>query len=295
MAAFYANSNEVEIIFIARGENEKALKSNGLKLITSQGEEIIHPSIVTGQPEKLGIVDLVLCCVKSYNLEMAVEPLKPCINDQTIILPLLNGVDASERIKKILPQGEVWEGCVYIVSRLIAPGVVKTSGSINQLYFGSEQGTKEKLERVHTIFRTAGLNAHLATNISQTLWEKFLFISPAATLTSYLDLSIGAIVNDEQHRELLLKLLKELKSVAEAKNISLSENIVQMTLDKMRSLPPETTSSMHSDFNRGNKTEIDSLTAYVVKLGRELKVPTRCYEQMLAGLKEKLSHKMSQS
>ena len=288
LAAHYSDSKEIEIIFIARGENEKTIKSNGLKLITSQGEQIIHPAVITSQPGPLGIIDLLLVCVKSYDLEMSFEPLKPCINDQTIILPLLNGVDASERIKKIFPGTEVWEGCVYIVSRLVGPGVVKESGSINQLYFGSEQGTKEKLERVHAIFRSAGLNAHLATNISQTLWEKFLFISPLATLTSHLDLSIGAIVSNNQHQESLLNLIRELKSIAEAKNISLAENIVQKTLEKMRSLPPETTSSMHSDFKRGSKTEVDSLTAYVIKLGKELNIPTPYYEQMLAGLKEKL-------
>lgn len=288
LAAHYSDSKEVEIIFIARGENEKAIKSNGLKLITSQGEQTIHPSLLTSQPGPLGIIDLLLVCVKSYDLETSFEPLKPCINDQTAILPLLNGVDTSQRIKKILPRAEVWEGCVYIFSRLVAPGIVKEGGSINQLYFGSEQGNRKKLEQVHTIFRSAGLNAHLSADISQTLWEKFLVISPLATLTSYLDLSIGAIVSNNQYRELLLNLLKELKSIAEAKNISLSENIVQKTLEKVSSLPPEATSSMHSDFERGSSTEVDSLTAYVVKLGKELEVPTPFYEQMLVGLKEKL-------
>ena len=112
LAAHYSDSKEIEIIFIARGENENTIKSNGLKLITSQGEQIIHPAVVTSQPGLLGIIDLLLVCVKSYDLETSFEPLKPCINDQTIILPLLNGVDNSERIKKILPQADVWRGCV---------------------------------------------------------------------------------------------------------------------------------------------------------------------------------------
>jgi 2-dehydropantoate 2-reductase len=288
LAAHYSDSKDIEIIFIARGENEKAIKSNGLKLITSQGEQIVHPSQVTSQPEQLGLLDLIICCVKSYDLETGIMSLKPCINEQTIILPLLNGVDASDRIKNILPQAEVWGGCVYIVSRRVAPGVVKESGGINQLHFGSEHAAKEKLDRVHSVFRSAGINANLSANITQTLWEKFLFISPSATLTSYLDLNIGTIIGNSEHRNLLLNLLKELKGIAEAKNISLSENIIQKLLDKMASLPPETTSSMHSDFKRGSKTEVDSLTDYVVKLGRELNVPTPWYEQMLAELKEKL-------
>ena len=289
LAARYSNSNEIEIIFITRGENEKAIKSNGLKLITSQGEQTVHPAVVTSQPERLDRVDLIICCVKSYDLEAGIKRLKPCISDTTIILPLLNGVDASERIKEIFPHAEVWEGCVYLVSRLIGPGTVKESGNINQLYFGAKRGTKEKLEQVEAILQSAGLNARLSDKISQTVWEKFLFISPLATLTFYLDLCIGGIVNDGHRKEQLQNLLTELKNIADAKKISFAENVIQKTLDKIVSLPYESTSSMHSDFKKGNKTEVDSLTAYVVRLGKELNVPIPHYEKMLIGLKEKLT------
>jgi len=289
LAARYSNSNDIEIIFITRGENEKAIKSNGLKLITAQGEQTVHPAVVTSQPERLGLVDVIICCVKSYDLEAGIKRLNPCISDKTIILPLLNGVDASERIKEIFPHTEVWEGCVYLVSRLIAPGTVKESGNINQLYFGAKRGTKEKLEQVEAILRSAGINARLSDKISQTIWEKFLFISPLATLTSYLDLCIGGIVNDGHRRELLQNLLMELKNIADTKKISFSENVIQKTLDKIASLPYESTSSMHRDFQKGNKTEVDSLTAYVVRLGKELNVPIPYYEKMLIGLKEKLT------
>ncbi len=287
LAAHYSNSNDVEIIFIANGDSEKAIRSVGLKLITSQGEQIIHPAIVTSQPVELKSVDLIICCIKSYDLKESVASLKPCVNDKTIILPLLNGIDAAERIKRILPHAEVWEGCVYIISRLIAPGVVKESGNINRLYFGSKQGTKENLQLVETLFTSAGINAHVSSNILQTLWEKFLFISPLATLTSYFDLCIGDVVSDQSHRELLLNLLAEIKNLAGAKGINLSENIIQKTLDRISSLPYESTSSMHSDFQKRGKTEVNSLTAYVVELGRVLNIATPYYQKMLLGLNEK--------
>jgi len=82
-------------------------------------------------------------------------------------------------------------------------------------------------------------------------------------------------------------LLAEIKSLADARNITLSESIIQTTLDKISSLPCEATSSMHSDFKKGGKTEVDSLTGYVVELGKELNVPTPDYEKMLFGLTEK--------
>ena len=288
LAAHYAASNEIEIDFIARGENGRIIKEDGLKLITPQGELIAHPSFITGQPEELGLVDLIICCVKNYDLETSIESLKPCIKKDTIILPFLNGVDASERIRKIIPQAEIWDGCVYILSRLMAPGIVKQSAGLNQFYFGSAKASKEKLKRIETILKEAGINAFLSENISETIWEKFFFISMIATLTSYFDLGIGYIINNHEGRELLLNLLSELKAVADAKQISLPNNIIQKTLDKIFSLPYETLSSMHSDFKRGGQTEVDSLTGYTVKAGMETGIPTPNYERIWKGLLEKL-------
>lgn len=286
LASHYSNLNDFEIIFFARGENEKAIKLNGLKLIATQKEEIIHPAIVTSKPEQTGFVDLIICSIKNYDLETSIESIKTCISNKTIILPLLNGVDASDRIKKMVPQAEVWEGCIYIVSRLIAPGVIKESGNINSLYFGSAQAPKEKLQQVETIFKSANINTHLSENILQTLWEKFLFISPLATLTSYLNLCVGDILSNKQHEALLMNLLAELKNIADAKSINLSENIIQKIVDKVKTLSPETTSSMHSDFKKGNKTEVDSLTAYVVREGNELNIPTPYYSKIFLELKK---------
>lgn len=287
LAAYYADSHDVEVAFIARGENEQAIASNGLRLITSEGEQTVRPAIVTSRPDEIGAADLIICCVKSYDLEASMELLKPCVGDKTIILPLLNGIDAADRIKRILPGTEVWDGCMYIVSRLIAPGVVKESGNINVLYFGSAED-KEKLKQVESIFTSAHINAHVSDNIQQTLWEKFLFISPFATLTSYLNLSLGDILNNVQHEELLRNLMSEIKSIANAKNIHLPENIIEKNINKMKSFAPETTSSMHSDVQKGNRTEFNSLTAYVIELGKEVNVPTPNYDKIVRELKEKI-------
>ena len=286
LASYYSKENR--IIFFARGENEKAIRMNGLKLISDEEEQIIHPSILTNNAAAVGPVDLIIICVKSFDLEKSLESIKPCIDNKTIILPLLNGVDAPERIKIILPETEVWDGCVYLVSRLIAPGVVKVSGAINHLYFGSRNASKEKLKQVENIFTSANIKATLSENITGTVWEKFLFISPLATATSYFNLSVGSILKNNENKEILLKLISELKNVTAANDIILPQDIIEKTINKITSLPFETTSSMHSDFQKGNKTEVDSLTGYVTWLGRKLNIATPVYDTILNALKEKI-------
>lgn len=286
LASYYLKENR--IIFFARGENEKAIRMNGLKLISDEEEQIIHPSILTNNAADVGPVDLIIICVKSFDLEKSLESIKPCIDNKTIILPLLNGIDAPERIKIIIPETEVWDGCVYLVSRLIAPGVVKVSGAINHLYFGSRNASKEKLKQVENIFTSANIKATLSENITETVWEKFLFISPLATATSYFNISVGSILKNNENKEILLKLISELKNVAAANDIILPQDIIEKTINKITSLPFETTTSMHSDFQKGNKTEVDSLTGYVTRLGRKLNIATPMYDTLLNALKEKI-------
>lgn len=193
---------------------------------------------------------------------------------------MLNGVDSTERVKQMFPENDVWEGCVYVVSRLEQPRVIKKSGTVNALYFGSPAASIDVLKKVESILNVDGVNAWLSSNILQTVWEKFLFISTMATLTSYLEKTIGQILSNAEHTLSLVSLLHELHAVTAAKGVSLPDNIIQQTLDKMASFPYEATSSMHSDYRKGTKTEVESLTGYVVQSGKALNVPTPTYEMM---------------
>lgn len=284
LAAHYAANPDMEIIFIARGANEKAIREKGLLLTTPSGEQIIHPKTISHDPEAIGIVDLLICTIKAYDLEESIVEIAPCIGAETIVLPLLNGLDNLNRIHKLLPQAICWQGCSYIVTRLTAPGIVNETGIWNQLYFGSETATGETIQQVENIFTAAGINAKGIQEIAPVVWTKFIFLSPIATMTTALNLPMGAVLKNDQHAATLRGLIGEIAAIAVAKNIPLPATIEADTLEKMRKLPFETFSSMHFDQSHGKKTEVDSLTGYVVKLGKELGIPTPVHERSLSVL-----------
>jgi 2-dehydropantoate 2-reductase len=270
----------VEIDFIARGENEKVIKAKGLTIESEEGVFVAHPKIVTVNPEAIGKSDYLICCIKSYDLEKNLGELAPLIGDNTIILPLLNGVDSYERIRKIFPHAKVWEGCVYIVSRLIAAGHIRQTGTAVSLHFGDDNAHSLESTRLLKIFSDAGIDAKLSDNIRQTIWEKFLFISPLATLTCYLNQSIGPILENKESEKLLEDLITELYALAKARGINLTPGMVTAALRRMAALPYDATSSMHDDLQKNKNIEVESLTGYVVKLGRELNVPTPIYQKL---------------
>lgn len=288
LAAHYAHAPEADIFFVARGENEKKIRKEGLKLETTQGNLLARPAGISSNPAVFGVADLIILCTKSYDLEQSIEQLMPCIGPQTILLPLLNGVDNRERILKLLPENEVWDGCVFIVSRLAEPGLIRETGNISKLLFGNPLAqTSPKLESTEKLFRQAGVDAQHSDQILNSIWKKFSFISPVATLTSYLDTSIGIILHSPDKLELLRSLMHELKALAAARGIQLPSDIVEHNIKLMASLPEDSTSSMHSDYLKGKTTEVESLTGYVVKLGEELQVATPTYKMMYNSLLEK--------
>lgn len=279
------SGTDIEVCFIARGENEKQIRERGLELQTVNGNFTARPKLVTSIPSEAGKVDLLICCTKGYGLEEIISACLPCVSHNTVVLPLLNGVDARSRIEKILPPCELWDGCVYLVSRLAAPGVIRETGNIRKLFFGSNDGSEEKLRKTENIFREAGIEAEWSKQIRETTWEKFLFISPIATLTSFTDSTIGAVFANARSEEFLRQLVAEVKSVADAEGVVLPPGTTEANLERIRSLPFESTTSMHSDFRRGGKTELESLTGFVVREARRFRIPVPVYEMMYEKLK----------
>src|SRR5579872_1103174 len=248
LAARYAESGEAEIIFKVRGENAAAIRSKGLRLITTTGEEVTYPAVVAENAEDMGIVDVLICCMKAYDLETSMEQLQGCVDRHTVILPFLNGLEASNRIRERMPRARVWEGCAYIIAALAQPGIVRVASGMRQFYFGGANYLDSEMSALHAIFTGAGIDAHLSNNMTQVLWEKFIFISPFATITSCLNLSIGDILGNDRYSDLLAKMSGEVMAVAAAAGVPFGPAIIDNMMNKYRALPPQATSSMHNDF-----------------------------------------------
>ncbi|MBP6181664.1 2-dehydropantoate 2-reductase [Flavobacterium sp.] len=285
LAKAYFDLYTIEIIFIARGEAQKAIAQNGLKIISDTNEVIVFPNLVSNDPDQIGELDYLICATKTYDIESSFESIKKCITPDTVILPLYNGVDATERIQTLFPRNMVLQGCAYIVSMIESPGIIKKIGHYEKLFFGSKNASFSKLNQLQSIFEKAAIESYLVENIEETVWEKFIFISPLASATSYLNQNIGAILNNPTNKAIYFSLLNEISSVAAAKGLALPDDIIAQTIGKLEKSPQDATSSMHRDLLAGRNTELVSLTEYVVKEGLKYGIATPTYQIVV----EKLS------
>ncbi|MHB9099697.1 MAG: ketopantoate reductase family protein [Syntrophales bacterium] len=284
LARKYAGSPKHTVAFIARGGHLAAIRRDGLLLKTVEGECRVAPDLATDRAADAGPCDLVLFCVKEYDLESAAALLDPLLHDRTIILPVLNGVDIAERIRAIIPRGEVLSGCVYISTFIEAPGVVHQVGGTCQLVFGPDDGKSDAYRPLEALLKDAGIKAELSRDIAVPLWSKYLFVSPMAGVTSLRGQCFGDVMADAKGRAMARGLMAEVERLARAKGISLPPDSVERGIATVERFPPATKSSMQLDFEKGRRTELELFIGFAVRAGRSLGVPMPLHEELYAAL-----------
>jgi 2-dehydropantoate 2-reductase len=281
LADKYANSNEYEVVFIARGEHAQKIKENGLSVKMDDQTLTVKPDVVTNDFSQIGKIDILICATKSYDLLYSIQQFKDSISNETIILPLLNGVDSFQKLKTLFPQSKVLNGCIFIVSKIAEPGVIEITGSNHYVCIGSNDLPIETVKSVYDLFEKANLNVRLSEDIDKAVWEKYIFISSLATLTTLKDKTIGQILENEELKETLIQMMSEVKSLADAQYIHINYSFIEKNISAIEKMPYETTSSMHRDKRAGKQIEIQSLSNYVVQLGKQLNIETKTFEQTL--------------
>ena len=269
-----------EVIFIARGKHAEAVRANGLRVIEDDSEFTATPTAVCTAQEAEGTFDLILVCVKSYDIKEALLPLKKNIRTDTVLMPFANGVNNAETISEIV-DAKVINACAYILSHIQEPGVIRKQGSVFAAVFGDPELFGESLY-IEYMFKDAGLRTKITENIETEVWKKYLFISAFASLTSFYDSSIKMIY--DQHYEETKGVLQEIASVAGAKGIPL-ENEIPKALKTASSLPKDASTSMHLDFQQHRKTELDTLTGYIVDEAERLHIEVPLMQSIYAALK----------
>ncbi len=133
-----------DVTFIARGAHLAAMKREGLKVLSPRGDTHLVPTQATDNPADIGPVDVVLFCVKLWDVESAGEAIKPLVGAETAVIPLQNGIDAPDRLIPILGTNAVMGGVAQISASIVAPGVIQQVGTFMRVVFGELDGMRSR-------------------------------------------------------------------------------------------------------------------------------------------------------
>lgn len=265
---FLARSGHA-VQFIARGEHLQAIQTRGLQIKTPQEDWVVQTA------NHLSSVDLILVCVKAWQLPETREQLLSFISEKTVVLPLQNGVNSSEYLAEKISPSQILRGFCAVFSYIEAPGVIRYSGPPPYLCFGEMDNRQSKrTQRLLEELSTPGIVVETPDDILARQWQKFLFISSLAAVTSVTRLPIEPLRTTLETRSLIEEAMREVFRLAIAKGIKLPNDAVSIGMNFMDEMPPQFTTSMQRDFAAGRRTELNSFSSYIAREGNRLGIST---------------------
>src|SRR6185295_4534861 len=274
-----------EVAMLARGAHLDALRAQGLEV--RPPEETFTAAVeASDDPRELGAAELAIVAVKSYSLAEIAPAAKILAETGAIVLPLLNGVDAAERLVAAgVPDPQVLGGLTEISAVRVAPGVVERRSAFQRVVVGERAGgLSERAERIAAVFREAGVDARASADITADLWRKLAFIATMAAACGLARSPIGPVRNAPLGRLLIERALREVLAVARARGVGLTGSEEAEILRFVDSLPDPTKPSFLLDLESGGPTEIEDLSGAVSRLGREAGVETPVHDVATAAL-----------
>ncbi len=270
-----------DVVFIVRGATLEALRTTGLRVDSIKGDFVIERPNATDDPATAGKVDAIFVTVKTWQIEEAAAQITPMIGDETMVIPLENGIDAPDQLADIVGHEHVLGGLCGIVSFIAAPGHIRHIGADPFVMFGELDNRRTpRVEQLRDLCLRAGVQADIPSDIHHALWSKFVFIAPMSGIGGVTRVPIGVWRSMPETRDLATRAIREIVDLARARGVDLGDEAVDRTLARFDGLNADATSSLQRDIIDGKPSELDAQLGAVVRLGREAGVPTPVCEML---------------
>lgn len=260
-------TDSVRLGVIAQGERAERLKK-GIII----NDKVYNPEVWT--PEEAQGVDLLIVSVKYGALTQAVTDIKKIVSKNTIVMSLMNGVDSEEIIAKEIGMSNIVHSLIKVASRRDGEGYRFDPETTIGIIFGEkkEPYRSERIVAIEELFKDSGVHYRNTEYIVEEMWSKFRLNVCNNLPQAVLGAGVGCYQDSEHMKAISDGLKGELEAIANAKGIDMSK------LDKSSArgskVPKTARYSTLQDLDAKRHTEIDMFSGALIRMGRELGIPT---------------------
>ena len=244
--------DDVELGVIAEGERAERIKNEGCLI----NDKVYHPQVWT--PKEAKKADLLVVALKYNALLPALPSIKEAVGENTVVMSLMNGVDSEE----------ITIGIIF--GELEAP-------------FDSE-----RVQAIEDLFGRTEIHFRATKYIREEVWSKYRLNVCNNLPQAILGAGVGCYRDSVHMKAISDKLKEELEAIALAKGIDMSK--VENTSTQRSAVPPSARYSTLQDLDAGRQTEIEMFSGALIRMGKELGIPTPYNEytyHMIKALEEK--------
>jgi len=276
--------NGENVTFLVREKRKELLNKTGLHIESVHGNAELIPRLITvNSPSET--FDLVLISTKSYHLEQAIADLRPFVNEDTTILPLLNGIAHIDLLTEAFGEKAIIGGLCFIETTLKENGTISQKSPLHQLIFGELSGEETpRIQKLQSVFSGTNADFEYSDNINQDMWQKYLFITALSGITSLMESPIGPIMDLEGGRNTVTSLLEEITSIMNIINAPIKESIAADLFQKISGMGYDMKSSMQRDMEKLLPLEADHLQGFLLQHAKDHNIPVPVLETIYTKL-----------
>ena len=274
-----------DVHFVARGAHLHAMDTTGLRIQSPKGDAHIARIHATDDPRSIGPVDVVMFTVKMYDVDTAAVLLPPLLGQHTAVITFQNGVEVIDMLARHIPRKHVVGGVAYVAAVISEPGVIKHT-ALETLIFGELDAKKsDRLTRFAEAGTRAGFKARVSEAIEVDLWSKFTRLTVFSGFTTLTRSPLGVVRDEPELIAMMQAAIEEGIRVGRARGVPLPEPLQTEIMQMLTTMPPESKSSMLEDLERGKRLELPWLSGAIVRLGKEVGLPTPIHHFIATALK----------
>ena len=291
LAVRLANSGH-DVSVLARGAHLAAIAASGLTLVEPDGSSLVaHGLSASDDLATMGTQDLVILALKAHQVVEIAEQLPQLYHDDTVVLPLQNGIpwwffqkfagpfegrrivalDPEGVLERNIPVERIVGAIAYPAAERDAPGVIRLVEG-DRFPVGELDGIRsERAQAIAQLLGAAGFKSRVLSDIRAHLWVKAwgnMAFNPISALTGT---TLAQICRYPATRALAGRIMLEAAEVATALGLELRVSVEQRIEGAEK--VGEHKTSMLQDVEAGRALEIDPLIGTFVELGELTRTP----------------------
>ena len=279
-----AKKKEIDLCVVASGERKARYERDGFVI----NGQVYHPAVRT--PEEAAGVDLLIVATKYQALRPALGDIQTVAGGHTTVMSLMNGVDSEEIIAEKVGAEHLLHAVIKVASHKENDGYVFNPEATLGIIFGevSAPYDSERVQAVLDLFSGTGLHYRATDCILEEIWSKFRLNVCNNLPQAILGAGVGCYQDSVHMKAISDGLRAELMAIAEAKGIDISK--ADVSSGRGSAVPPTARYSTLQDLDAGRHTEIDMFSGALIRMGKELGIPTPYNEftyHMIKALEEK--------
>lgn len=264
------------VYLLATGSRAERLITKGI----SVNNIILNPKVYSERSQNIHI-DLLILAAKTYSMDSVISDIRSLIYDDTIILPIENGITTTTRLEKEFPSNRVFHGVILRTDahRMSHRVYYRTLGEM-QIGYADNTVIKPEVQEAYERLKALGINVKIYEDMRRAKWRKWMLNTGGSQTAVEVQAECGFFGQVDEIRSLMSLLMDEILAVGRAEGVNINEDDKDEIIEMLINFPPDKKMSMLQDYEAGRPIEIEEYAGEVVKLGRKHGIPTPANEIM---------------